>query len=103
MPAGGFAPGVNPGVAAELSDYALAGGRGLDTPYGFKVVSPEFPPPDGNQTGFNGDYSGLAVVNDVAHPIWSDTRNVSPYLDQGVVHDEDVFTKAIGLPDGRGD
>ena len=103
VPAGGFAPGVNPGVAAELSDYALAGGRGLDTPYGFKVVSPEFPPPDGNQTGFNGDYSGLAVVNDVAHPIWSDTRNVSPYLDQGVVHDEDVFTKAIGLPDGRGD
>ena len=37
-----------------------------------------------------------------AHPIWSDTRNTDPYTPQnGVVHDEDVFTDNIGLPDGR--
>jgi len=41
------------------SDYVLAGGRALRTPFNFKVLSPVFAPPDGNQAGFNGDYSGL--------------------------------------------
>ncbi|HVS05450.1 MAG TPA: hypothetical protein VHK65_04710 [Candidatus Dormibacteraeota bacterium] len=101
-----FAPG-QPGVQQENSDYALAGGQGLNTPYAFTVVSPRFPPPDGNQAGFNGDYSGLTIVNTTAHPIWSDTRNTSPYPlssqdYQGVVHDEDVFTIAVPVPDGHG-
>lgn len=90
------------GVQAGNSDYVLAGGTGAQTPYDFKVVSPVFPPPDGIQTGFNGDYSGL-VINKAAdaHPIWSDTRNVDPYAPaNGVVHDEDVFTDNVGLPNG---
>jgi hypothetical protein len=104
---GGFAPGQNPGVQAENSDYALAGGFALDTPYVFRVISPRFPPPDGNQTGFNGDYSGLTLVGDTAHPIWSDTRNASAYPPgspdfQGSIHDEDIFTDAVNLPGGRG-
>lgn len=102
-PAGGFAP-PQPGVQQGNSDYVLAGGRGDQTPYDFKVVSPVFPPPDGAQAGFNGDYSGLAInKGDDAHPIWSDTRNVDPYAPaNGVVHDEDVFTDNVGLPNGRG-
>jgi len=44
--AGGFAPG-QPGVQQTDSDYVLAGGRGLNTPFNFKVLSPEFPAPDG--------------------------------------------------------
>ena len=86
------------------SDYVLAGGTGGSTPYDFKVVSPVFPPPDGNQIGFNGDYSGLTVNRgEDAHPIWSDTRNADPYSPaNGVVHDEDVFTTKIGLPNGKG-
>jgi hypothetical protein len=100
-PSGGFAPGM-PGVAQADSDYVLAGGTDLNTPYDFDVLSPVFPPPDGVQIGFNGDYSGLTVkdVND-AHPIWSDTRNADPFTPaNGVVRDEDVFTDSVDLPNG---
>jgi len=84
------------------SDYVLAGGSGAQTPYVFKVISPAFAPPDGIQTGFNGDYSGLTINRGTeAHPIWSDTRNVNPYPENGVVHDEDIFTDALQLPNGR--
>jgi hypothetical protein len=103
-----FAPG-QPGVKAENSDYDLSGGNALDTPYAAQRISPIFPPPDGNQTGFNGDYSGLTVVGNIAHPIWSDTRNTVPQgfasqpPGQGTVHDEDVFTTARPVPSGHGE
>jgi hypothetical protein len=106
-PSGGFAPGM-PGVqaASNKSAYILAGRQqpdaDVDTPFGAVRVSPFFPPPDGIQAGFNGDYSGLAVRGNTAHPIWSDTRNsvlqTSPT--QGVVHDEDVFTDSRPIPNG---
>lgn len=85
------------------SDYVVAGGTAGHTPYAFKVVSPVFTPPDGIQTGFNGDYSGIVINKGVeAHPIWSDTRNVDPYAPtNGVIHDEDVFTDKVGLPNGN--
>ena len=92
-----------PGVGAQNSDYVLAGGNDSNLPFAFKVVSPTFPPPNGIQAGFNGDYSGL-VINQasVAHPIWSDTRNVDPYAPaNGVVNDEDIFTDKVGLPNGK--
>jgi hypothetical protein len=91
------------GTATCNGDYVLAGGTAFFTPYDFKVVSPTFPPPDGAQAGFNGDYSGLVIPKgSEAHPIWSDTRNVDPYAPQnGVVHDEDVFTDTVGLPNGQ--
>lgn len=91
-----FVPG-EPGVQAESSDYTLAGGRSLQTPFQDRAVSPRFPPPDGNQTGFLGDYSGLTVVRQTAHPIWSDTRNAS-LPGQGSSHDEDIFTDSIQIP-----
>jgi len=85
-----------------LSDYVLAGGSGLASPFQFDVLSPVFAPPDGIQAGFNGDYSGLVINQDEeAHPIWSDTRNTDPFSpSNGVVHDEDVFTASVDLPDG---
>jgi hypothetical protein len=95
---GVFAQG-QPGVQQGMSDYVLAGGWGLNTPFNFKVVSPVFPPPDGNQAGFNGDYSGLVINKpNEAHPIWSDTRNLNPFPLVGAVHDEDVFTMSVELP-----
>ena len=98
-PPNGFAPG-QPGVKQGNSDYVLAGGRASRTPFNFKVVSPVFVPPDGNQAGFNGDYSGLTINKEgEAHPLWSDTRNVNPFPLNGVVHDEDVFTVAVSLPE----
>jgi hypothetical protein len=87
------------GTGPKNSDYVLAGTRAAHVPAEFKVLSPPFAPPDGKQTGFNGDYSGLTITPDgQAHPIWSDTRNTNPYPENGVVHDEDVFTTATGLP-----
>jgi hypothetical protein len=119
-PVAGFAPcsGVIPqftnavrplppcqvGVGAKNSDYVLAGGTGLHTPFNFTLVSPVFPPPDGNQTGFNGDYSGLIINKEQeAHPIWSDTRNVNPFPLNGVAHDEDIFTERVSLPEAEED
>jgi hypothetical protein len=98
-----FAPGAQPGVQAEPSDYTLSGGSGRAVPYGAQPVSPIFPPPDGNQSGFMGDYSGITVVGHVAYPIWSDPRVVIPaqfQADQGAVHDEDVYITAARVPTG---
>jgi len=93
------------GIAKGESDYRLAGGRALATPYAQRRVSPEFPPPD-KDFGFNGDYSGLALVGRIAHPIWSDTRNPIPNTrdpnTKQSLHDEDIFTDAVSVPDGRG-
>ena len=100
---GGNPEACSPGTGLLNSDYVLAGGTDGQTPYDFKVVSPVFPPPDGVQTGFNGDYSGLTINKGTdAHPIWSDTRNRDPYAPaNGLVHDEDVFTDNVGLPNGQ--
>jgi len=95
-----------PGVQAEPSDYTLSGGHGRSTPYGARPVSPIFPPPDGNQFGFMGDYSGITVIGDVAAPIWSDPRNVIPQAfqaDQGAVHDQDVYLTLARIPSDLGE
>jgi hypothetical protein len=98
-----FTPGQQAGVGQENSDYVLAGGKAGNTPYAFTVLSPVFGPPSGNQAGFNGDYSGLTINRSTeAHPIWSDTRNADPYAPaNGVVHDEDIFTDNVNLPNGN--
>jgi len=101
---GGDPNHCNAGTGLANSDYVLAGGTGASTPYNFDVISPVFPPPDGAQAGFNGDYSGLTINRgNQAHPIWSDTRNVDPFAPaNGVIHDEDIFTDSVGVPNGRG-
>jgi hypothetical protein len=95
-PDGGFTPS-DPGVGRRMSDYGLAFGPGsLGGGFRFTVLSPRFPAPDGQQAGFNGDYSGITVTPDgIAHPIWSDTRSrvPNPQFDKETV-DEDVFTDA---------
>jgi hypothetical protein len=97
-----FTPGLQAGVGELNSDYVLAGGKETAVPYKFKVVSPVFPPPNGIQSGFNGDYSGLTInKGEDAHPIWADTRNANPFALNGVANDEDVFTDKIGLPNGK--
>jgi hypothetical protein len=100
---GGNPQACSPGTGLLNSDYVLAGGTDGQTPYDFKVVSPVFPPPDGVQAGFNGDYSGLTINKGTdAHPLWSDTRNMDPYAPaNGLIHDEDVFTDNVGLPNGQ--
>jgi hypothetical protein len=91
------------GGAPCNSDYVVAGGTDLQLPYAYKVASVVFGPPDGIQAGFNGDYSGLTInKGSDAHPIWSDTRNPDPFAPQnGVIHDEDVYTTKVGLASGN--
>ena len=99
-PEDGFVPGRDPGVGEKRSDYVLAGGEASTSPFSFVRLSPFFMPPDGVQTGFNGDYTGLVIVGrDEAHPMWSDTRNraQSPEFN-GVSRDEDAFTTSVPLP-----
>ncbi len=92
-----FAPG-QPGVRATQSQMFLSGGR--TAPLTARAISPLFPPPAGNQAGFNGDYSGLVLVGDTAHPIWSDTRNTAPagQVATTPAPEEDIFTDTIDLP-----
>jgi hypothetical protein len=100
-PGGFFTPG-NPGVHAQPSDTVLAGGTGTATPFPFALVGPVFPPPDGNQTGYLGDYTGITIPSGTqAHPIWADTRNVDPFAEvNGSTHDADIFTTVRQLPNG---
>jgi hypothetical protein len=51
----------------------------------------------------NGDYRGLTIASrEVAHPIWSDTRNADRYTAaNGVARDEDVFSGAAAVPAGQ--
>jgi hypothetical protein len=97
-PPGGFALG-QPGVGQELSDYGLASGTHGSTPFAFGALSPRFPPADGIQAGFNGDYTAVVVTPDLrAHPLWSDTRVRSPQPDfDKVTVDEDVYTDTVTL------
>jgi hypothetical protein len=99
-PKGGFSVG-DPGVQKEPSDYVMAwGSTSLNSAFQFKVLSPEFPPPDGIQAGFNGDYTDIDVGADgTAHPIWSDTRVrvPNPAFNKATV-DEDSYTEAVKLP-----
>jgi hypothetical protein len=91
-----------PGVQTASSSYWLTGQRAAQPASSFASlnISPLFAPPDGDQTGFNGDYTGIAVTGSTAHVIWSDTRNSAPQTTppQGVVHDEDVFTASHPVP-----
>ena len=98
-----FVTTCQPGVGEKNSDYVLAGGTGSATPYNFKVVSPVFSPPDGVQSGLDGDYIGVIVKSvSVAKPIREDTRKADPFTPfNGVVHDEDIFTLKTGLPNGK--
>jgi hypothetical protein len=99
VPPDGFNPGRDAGVQARNSEYFLAGGKVLNTPYSDTRVASPFPPPDGVQTGFMGDYSGLAALGNKAIPIWADTRNKA-IAEQGASHDEDIFIDVLDIPGG---
>jgi hypothetical protein len=106
------------------SDISLSGSFDLAA-FGIqRVTSSASPPPTqfpGTTPGqpgglFLGDYTGLSAV-DVAHPLWSDTRNPDLFLCPGTgttkaapavctgpgtsvspANDEDAFTATVGVP-----
>lgn len=79
------------GVGRQMSTYDLSVAGHAGGPWTTSTLAPSFGAPTGDQTGYNGDYSGLAVVGGVAHPIWADTRNVYR-AGRVALSDEDVFT-----------
>jgi len=81
-----------PGTLTRLTDARSAGAVGAraqaDWPRAEAAHREQEPPDAAGITG--------------PAPIWSDTRSVDPYAPtNGVVHDEDVFTDNVGLPNGQ--
>ena len=79
-------------------------------------VPTQFPDAQGNSVFF-GDYSGLTVVGNSAHPLWMDTRSPDLFLCPGtgapgvppalcgltvpsgiVANDQDIFTRGLTVP-----
>ena len=94
-----FKPGSG-GVQEERTRFYLATSKPGVGSFSISPVSPFFGAPNGQQAGFNGDYSGMVVVGKVAHPIWSDTRNVFK-TSTGAYDDEDIFTTTRTLSGGH--
>ncbi|HEX3540706.1 MAG TPA: sialidase family protein [Acidimicrobiales bacterium] len=103
-------------------DVSISGSRDMVTFGQSRVTSSsmppptEFPGPKGGQ--FFGDYTGLATVNGIAYPIWSDTRSPDIFVCPGTAtgpgnppqlctatednglqaNDEDIYTALVGIP-----
>jgi hypothetical protein len=79
-------------------------------------VPTQFPDKQGNSVFF-GDYTGLTVVGNSAHPLWMDTRSPDLFLCPGtgvpgvppvlctltvpsgiVANDQDIFTRGLSVP-----
>jgi hypothetical protein len=99
-----------------FSDESLSGSRDLSAFATRRVTGSSMPPPSQFAGTFYGDYAGLDAL-DVAHPLWSDTRNPDLFLCPGtgtptaapavctgpaanasIANDEDVFTALAGVP-----
>ena len=105
-----------------FSDLSLSGSRdlarfGTDRVTTSSMPPPtQFPGPNGGQ--FYGDYTGLTVTNERAHPVWSDTRAVDLFLCPGTAtgpgrpprlctatepnglraNDQEMFTDTMRIP-----
>ncbi|MDQ6614279.1 MAG: glycoside hydrolase [Actinomycetota bacterium] len=105
------------------SDYSLSGSSDMVNFRQVRVTSGSMPPPtqfpNAHGSGqFWGDYTGLAAVGNVAHPLWSDTRNTDVFLCPGtatgpgnppalcsategnglVANDQEMYTAIVGIP-----
>jgi hypothetical protein len=79
-------------------------------------IPTQFPDAQGNSVFF-GDYTGLSVAGNLAHPLWMDTRNPDLFLCPGTgvpgvaprlciikrsdgitLNDQDIFSQAVTVP-----
>ena len=67
---------------AGSSDVSLSGSRDLAGFATRRITSSSMPPPTEFDGVFLGDYAGLSAL-DLAHPLWSDTRNANVFLCPG--------------------
>jgi hypothetical protein len=107
------------------SDLSLSGSRDVTRFATDRVTTSSMPPPTqfGGPNGgqFYGDYTGLTVTNERAHPVWSDTRAVDVFLcpdsatgpgnpprlctatePNGLrANDQEMFTASVRIPTSR--
>lgn len=69
------------------------GGRSWATPIRAASVASDATQPGASPRAY-GDYEGLAVANGVAHPVWTDTRDLSTLA-------EEIYTTRLTLADFR--
>lgn len=69
------------------------GGRTWAAPIRAASVASDETQPDADHRGY-GDYEGLAVTNGVAHPMWTDSRDLSTLA-------EEIYTTRLTLADFR--
>ena len=100
-----------------FSDITVSASSDLSHFGATRATSSSMPPPTAFAGTFYGDYAGLAVTNDTAHPLWSDTRSPELFVCPGtgvvgvpptvctagaanasVSNDEDAFTTSLELP-----
>jgi hypothetical protein len=78
-----------------------------------RVTTSSMPPPTEFAGGFFGDYSGL-TADDVAHPVWMDTRDAElfaclspgappevctmPGTNAAIQNDQNIFTRSLSIP-----
>ena len=100
-----------------FSDISLSGSDNGEDYATRRVTSASMPPPTQFDGGFFGDYSGLSA-DDVAHPIWMDTRDpnllvcrdsagevtLPPALctasapNANVANDQNAYTRSLAIP-----
>jgi hypothetical protein len=106
-------------------DFSISGSRDLSAFGTSRVTTSSMPPPTQFNGQFFGDYSGLDVSGQTAHPLWMDTRSPDLFLCPGTgtpgnppqtcqgtepagfqsgltANDEDVFTAGVPIPSSGG-
>jgi hypothetical protein len=100
-----------------FSDFSLSGSADLAHFSATRVTSGSMPPPTQFSGIFWGDYTGMSVSGNTAHPAWSDTRPLDVFLcpDTGtatappeictgaadnarLANDQEMFTATVGVP-----
>jgi hypothetical protein len=98
-----------------FSDITVSSSTDLASFRHQRATSASMPPPTQFSGTFYGDYAGIAVTNQTAHPLWSDTRNVDlfacfgtvggpPSVCQGgapnatLANDQDIYTAGTAIP-----
>jgi hypothetical protein len=99
-----------------FSDITLSASRTLSAFSHQRATSSSMPPPTQFEGLFYGDYAGLAVTNQTAYPVWSDTRTPELFLCPGtgttgtppavcragatnasIANDQDIYTTRLRI------
>ncbi len=103
-------------ISLSGSDKQLSEFKSVRVTSSSMPVPTQFPDAQGNSV-FYGDYTGLSVAGNTAHPLWMDTRDKDLFLCSGTgvpgvppavctgiepdglrANDQNVYTRSVGVP-----